>query len=41
MYVVNGRKGKDTFTCVSNKPCSVVDYCVVGMDNGDSTIICQ
>ena len=40
MCVVNGRKGRDTFTCVSNKLCSVVDYCVVGMENGDSTIIC-
>ena len=38
MCLVNGRKGRDTLTCVSNKPCLVVDYCVVGMENGDSTI---
>ena len=24
-----------------NKPCSVVDNCVVGMENGDSTITCR
>ena len=41
MCVVNGRKGRDTFTRVSNKPCSVVDYCVMGMENGDSTITCR
>ena len=33
MGVVNGRKGKDAFTCVSNRGCSVVDYCVVGAEN--------
>ena len=33
--VVNGRKGKDAFTCVSNKGSSVVDYCVVGAENFD------
>ena len=27
MRVLNGRKGKDAFTCVSGKGCSVVDYC--------------
>ena len=27
MGVVNRRKGKDAFTCVSGKGCSVVDYC--------------
>ena len=31
--VVNGRKGKDAFTCVSNRGCSVVDYCVVVAEN--------
>ena len=30
--VVNGRKGRDAFTCVSEKGCSVVDYCIVGCD---------
>ena len=25
--------GRDTFTCVSNIGCSVVDYCVIGVDN--------
>ena len=29
MGVVNGRKGKDAFTCVSGKGYSVVDYCIV------------
>ena len=33
MGVVNGRKGKDAFTCVSNRGCSVVDNCVVGAEN--------
>ena len=33
MGVVNGRKGKDAFTCVSNRGRSVVDYCVVGAEN--------
>ena len=35
MGVVNGRKGKDTFTCVSGKGCSVVDYCIVGAESFD------
>ena len=30
MTVVNRRKGKDAFTCVSGRGCSVVDYCIVG-----------
>ena len=29
MVVVNGRKGRDAYTCVSDKGCSVVDYCLV------------
>ena len=29
MVVVNGRKGRDAYTCVSGKGCSVVDYCLV------------
>ena len=32
MGVVNRRKGKDAFTCVSGKGCSVVDYCMVGAE---------
>ena len=32
MCIVYGRKGKDAFTCVSNKGSSVVDYCVVGVE---------
>ena len=35
MCVVSGRKGKDAFTCVSGRGCSVVDYRVVGMDDCD------
>ena len=35
MGVVNGRKGKDAFTCVSSKGCSIVDYCVVGAEHFD------
>ena len=35
MGVVNGRKGKDVFTCVSGKGCSVVDYCIVGAEYFD------
>ena len=35
MCVVNGRKGRDMFTCVSNRGRSVVDYCVVGVENFD------
>ena len=30
MTVVNGRKGRDAFICVSEKGCSMVDYCIVG-----------
>ena len=37
MGVVNGRKGRDAFTCVSSKGCSVVEYCIVGVDNFDLT----
>ena len=33
MTVVNGRKGRDAFTCVSGRGCSVVDYCIVGKEN--------
>ena len=33
MAVVNGRKGQDAFTCIYSKGCSVVDYCIVGVDN--------
>ena len=29
MVVVNGRKGRDTYTCVSGKRCSVVEYLLV------------
>ena len=29
MVVVNGRKGRDAYTCVSGKGCSVVDDCLV------------
>ena len=32
MCVVNERKGRETFTRVSNKSCLVVDYCVVHGD---------
>ena len=35
MAVVNGRKGRDAFACVSSKGCSVVDYCIVGVDHFD------
>ena len=35
MGVVNGRKGKDAFTCVSGKGCSVLDYCIVGAEYCD------
>ena len=31
MTVVNGRKGRDAFTCVSGRGCSVVDYCIVAL----------
>ena len=33
MSVVNGRKGRYAFTCISSKGCSVEDYCIVGVDN--------
>ena len=33
MVVVNGRKGRDAFTCISGRGCSVVDYCVVGNEH--------
>ena len=29
------RKGKDALTCVSEKGCSVVDYCIVGCGHFD------
>ena len=29
MVVVNGRKGRDAYTCVSGKGCLVVDHCLV------------
>ena len=32
---VNGRKGKDAFTCVSGRGCSGVDYRVVGVEDFD------
>ena len=35
MTIVNGKKGKDAFTCVSEKGCSVVDYCLVGCADFD------
>ena len=35
MCVVNGRKERDAFTCVSGRGGSVVDYCVVEMENLD------
>ncbi len=28
MAVVNGRKGRDAFMCISGRGCSVVDYCI-------------
>ena len=37
MGVVNGRKGKDAFACVSGKGCSVVDYCFVRAEYFDLT----
>ena len=33
--VVNGRKGRDAFTCISGKGSSVVDHCVVGEESFD------
>ena len=35
MCVVNGRKGRDAFTCVSGRGGSVVDYCVVEVEKLD------
>ena len=35
MTIVNGRKAKNTFTCVSEKECSVVYYCIVGSEDFD------
>ena len=35
MCVVSGRKGKDAFMCVSGRFCSVVDFCVVGVEDFD------
>ena len=32
---MNGRKGKDAFMCVSGRFCSVVDFCVVGVEDFD------
>ena len=32
MEVVNGRKRKGAFICVSGKGCSVVNYCIVGAE---------
>ena len=33
MRVVNGRGGKDGFTCVSGMGSSLVDYCIVEVEN--------
>ena len=35
MCVVSGKKGKDAFTCVSGRFCSVVDFYVVGVEDFD------
>ena len=35
MCVVSGKKGKDAFTCVSGRFCSVVDFCVVRVEDFD------
>jgi len=35
MTIVYGRKGKNTFTCVSEKGCSVVYYCIMGSEDFD------
>ena len=32
LAIVNGRKGRDAFTCISGRGCLVVDYCIVGME---------
>ncbi len=31
--VVNGRKGRDAFTCVSSRGCSVVEYCIIDKED--------
>ena len=33
MTVVIGRKGRDAFTCISGRGCSVVDYCIAGKED--------
>ena len=33
MAVVNGKKGRNAFTCISGRGCSVVDYCIAGKEN--------
>ena len=33
--LVNGRKGRDDFTCISAKRASVVDYCIVSVEELD------
>ena len=33
LTVVNGRKGRDAFTCISGRGCSVVDYGIVGKED--------
>ena len=33
MRVVNGKGGRDGHTCVSGRESSVVDYCIVGVEN--------
>ena len=35
MVVVNRRKGRDAFTCISGRGSSVVDHCVVGEESFD------
>ena len=35
MCIVNERKGRDVFTCVSGRGCSVVDYCVMDAEELD------
>ena len=34
---VNGCKGRDEFTCISSRGCSVVDYCLVPAEELDSS----
>ena len=38
LCMVNGRKGNDEFTCISSKGPSVVDYCLVPMEELDCII---